>query len=116
MRAHDVTSFPDPEPGGGFPRTGLDRTSPRFVAAQKACAALLPGLVKTPAQIQEHRIQMLAFAACMRAHGLPWFPDPDSHGGFTVQPGSVAAAHWDPASPQFQAAQNHCSRHEPGNR
>ncbi|MBO0810085.1 MAG: hypothetical protein J2P32_17465, partial [Actinobacteria bacterium] len=26
--------------------------------------------------------QMLAYARCMRSHGLPRFPDPDASGGF----------------------------------
>jgi hypothetical protein len=30
----------------------------------------------------------LAFAACMRTHGEPAFPDPNSHGGFTITPSS----------------------------
>lgn len=43
----------------------------------------------------------LAFARCMRAHGVPKFPDPDGKGG-QLGPGSGA----DPASAAFQAALN----------
>jgi hypothetical protein len=44
----------------------------------------------------------LAYAACMRSHGLPDFPDPDSSGGFAL-PGDI-----DPNSPRYQAAENAC--------
>jgi hypothetical protein len=43
----------------------------------------------------------LAFARCMRAHGVPKFPDPDGKGG---QPGPGSGV--DPASQAFQAALN----------
>jgi hypothetical protein len=43
----------------------------------------------------------LAFARCMRAHGIPAFPDPDGGTGH-LGPGSGI----DPASPRFQAALN----------
>jgi hypothetical protein len=43
----------------------------------------------------------LAFAKCMRAHGVPDFPDPDGQAG-QLGPGSGI----DPSSPQFQAALN----------
>jgi hypothetical protein len=43
----------------------------------------------------------LAFAECMRAHGVPNFPDPDGKAG-QLGPGSGV----DPASQAFQAAIN----------
>jgi hypothetical protein len=44
----------------------------------------------------------LKYAACMRSHGLPDFPDPDSSGGFAM-PQNI-----DPNSAQFQTAANAC--------
>jgi hypothetical protein len=44
----------------------------------------------------------LAYAACMRSHGLPDFPDPDSSGGFPL-PSDI-----DPGSPRYQTAANAC--------
>jgi hypothetical protein len=44
----------------------------------------------------------LAYAACMRSHGLPDFPDPDSQGGFAM-PSDI-----DINSPQYLAAANAC--------
>jgi hypothetical protein len=43
----------------------------------------------------------LAFARCMRAHGVPAFPDPNGHGG-QLGPGSGI----DPNAPPFQSAIN----------
>jgi hypothetical protein len=42
MRAHGVTSFPDPDPSTGEIATPTDisRTSPRVIAALRACSSL----------------------------------------------------------------------------
>lgn len=45
---------------------------------------------------------LLVYAACMRSHGLPDFPDPDSSGGFPM-PSNI-----DPNSAVYQAAANAC--------
>lgn len=45
-----------------------------------------------------------AFSACMRAHGIPDFPDPDSNGQYPLRGGGDL----NPNSPQFQAAQRAC--------
>jgi hypothetical protein len=47
-----------------------------------------------------------AFSACMRKHGVPNFPDPDSKGGLTLNGNSGI----DPRSPQFRAAQQACRK------
>jgi hypothetical protein len=46
----------------------------------------------------------LAYARCMRAHGVTDFPDPDSSGDITIQSGSGL----DPANPVFRSAQRAC--------
>ena len=53
----------------------------------------------------------LAYAQCMRTHGVPNFPDPNAQGGFSIQgsPGSGL----DPGSASFQAADKACRRHLP---
>lgn len=48
----------------------------------------------------------LAFARCMRANGVPNFPDPKPGGGFDLS----AAAGLDPATPAFRAAQSKCQK------
>jgi hypothetical protein len=51
----------------------------------------------------------LAFARCMRQHGIN-VPDPGASGGIEVKgsPGSV-----NPDSPQFKAAERACQQYEP---
>jgi hypothetical protein len=49
---------------------------------------------------------LLEYANCMRSHGLPDFPDPDSSGGFPM-PQNI-----DPNSPQYQAAANACKAYQ----
>lgn len=50
-----------------------------------------------------------AYAACMRAHGVPDFPDPSAGGGFEFPAGS-----FDPSSPAVEAAQAKCRKLLPG--
>ena len=54
--------------------------------------------------------QFLQFAKCMRAHGVPNFPDPSLGGRIEISPGS--GLH--PRSPAFQAAQKACRSRLPG--
>jgi hypothetical protein len=49
----------------------------------------------------------LAYARCMRAHGIPGFPDPSSQGGFSFG-GNV-----NPNSQAFQQANDDCQRFTP---
>ena len=84
--------------------------SPQFSAAQRACKRLLPkGGLPAPTSAQHSAIiaQMLKLSVCMRAHGVPNFPDPGPHG---LHIGSNI----DPRSPQFQAAQKACAHDFPG--
>jgi hypothetical protein len=50
----------------------------------------------------------LAYAKCMRSHGVPNFPDPSAGGGFFVGHGM------NPSSPAFKAAQHKCQKLMPG--
>jgi hypothetical protein len=55
----------------------------------------------------------IRFASCMRSHGVPNFPDPNTSGGgvgFSIKSSSGI----NPASPSFQAAQKACGKLLPG--
>jgi hypothetical protein len=114
MRKHGITNFPDPNGQGVISISsgmGIDPGSPKFQSARTACMKLLPnGGQPTPAQIAKLQQQMLAFSACMRAHGLKDFPDP-SNGGLQIRvhPGSDL----DPSNPTFQKAQQACQKDLP---
>jgi hypothetical protein len=97
--------------GPGVP----DARSPQFRAAQKACQKLLPrGGLPRPGrdQIARRLAQSLEFAACMRAHGVPGFPDPNNGGGFDISPSTDGGI--DPSSPQFKSSQKACQKDVPG--
>jgi hypothetical protein len=114
MRKHGVTNFPDPNGQGVITihsGMGIDPGSPTFGSARTACEKLLPnGGQPTPAQIAQRQQQMLAFSACMRAHGLKDFPDP-SGGGLRLH--VHAGGDLDPNNPTFQKAQQACEGHLP---
>ncbi len=104
IRAHGVSNFPDPQPGGGFARAALgavDENSPQFLSADKSCRSL--GFDHAPGYIQKHVQQEIAQSECMRKHGVPNMPLPDAQGQITFPPGLT------PRSPGFQAAQKHCA-------
>jgi hypothetical protein len=54
--------------------------------------------------------QFVAFSQCMRSHGVPNFPDPNSSGGISITPSSGL----NPRSPAFQSAQHQCFKLLPG--
>ena len=56
----------------------------------------------------------LAFSKCMRAHGVPDFPDPDTNGGITINSGGPGGNNLGPDSPAFTAAQKACESLAPG--
>jgi hypothetical protein len=79
MRASGVSDFPDPKPGaGGFDIPGDIESSPAFNTAQAKCQKLMPnplaGFQTNPSAKTMERLRQIA--VCMRAHGVPQFPDP----------------------------------------
>jgi hypothetical protein len=107
MRSHGAPNFPDRDSSGGHrDQKSLMESSynaPR--SARTACVHLLPkyALTLTPAQQEQHQRQQLAFAACMRRHGFPQFPD-----GWSGNVGQLISAGIDPNSPQLNAALTKC--------
>jgi len=107
MRTHGVPNYPDPDPDGQFPplqegRNGV--TQQTVQSAQKACQHLISGGQATPQQQQGRLSQSLKFSQCMRAHGVPNFPDPYSlNGGVGYNLNGV-----DTNSPQYQSAEQTC--------
>ena len=113
MRSHGVPNFPDPTSGGQIPggKTTLIRlsqTNSRYQAAQQACQRLWPYQQPNQAQQGQQLTYDLKFAQCMRAHGVPNFPDPTngSHGLVFVL--SASRLGIDPHSPQLLAKAHQC--------
>ncbi len=93
------------EAGPGVPGPG----SPPAVTAERDCKSLLPagGLQRAPtaAQKEENLVLMLRWAKCIRAHGVPNFPDPTSQ-GLRISPSSGI----DLNAPAFLTAQKACQK------
>ncbi|HET7247601.1 MAG TPA: hypothetical protein VFJ07_22510 [Streptosporangiaceae bacterium] len=95
MRTHGEPGFPDPQPNGDLLIDGpKDHLNAALMnSASKACQHLMPlGPPMTAAQQRKVTAEALKFVACMRAHGLPTFPDPkvDSRGIEVQVPRGVA--------------------------
>ena len=119
MRKNGVPNFPDPNSRGGLtinagPGSVLNPNSLQFKHAQSACAKFLPNGGKVDPAAQAKALKAaLKFSACMRAHGVTNFPDPQASGGgisLMFKRGSGL----DPQSPQFKAAQRACQNELPG--
>lgn len=80
MRAHGVSDFPDPSPGGGFAfstGSGFNPFAPATRAARVACGKDLPGGGPGSRKVSAAQEKaMVQTSACMRAHGVSGFPDP----------------------------------------
>jgi hypothetical protein len=116
MRSHGVPNWPDPNRSGVFDKSKLTSQqlgagSSRVQAAQHACSHLLPngGSGPTAAQQQQVKAQALSFSQCVRRHGVPNFPDPDSTGRIP-DPATVGI---DQGSPKFEAANRACGKYRP---
>jgi hypothetical protein len=94
------------------PATGHWRR-PLITLAAIACAAVI---VACGSSGKPHRAagftpaQGIRYADCMRAAGVPNFPDPSTGGGIHIQAGSGI----NPFSPSFKAAQASCAKLMPG--
>jgi hypothetical protein len=115
MRAHGVPNFPDPQisHNGSEVRVklaapaGALQGDPKFKSAMHACSKLLPNggaPVNQPTVSPQEQGQYLKAAACIRAHGIPSFPDPTFSGG------GVHIDHQglNESSPRFKAAVQAC--------
>lgn len=88
MRSHGVPNFPDPSAGGtSVIPNWINAQAPAFKSAEKACVRYLGGNGQGSASESE-KLELLNLARCMRAHGLPNFPDPTSSPPPTPPPGS----------------------------
>ncbi len=110
MRGHGVPNFPDPGAGGGIKipvgSGAFNPASPGVQPAERACKHLLPGGGPPLALSEQQKLQAVKFAQCMRAHGVPGFPDPTFQGGGLLRPSRPNGV--DPNSPAFQKAAKSC--------
>jgi hypothetical protein len=115
MRQHGI-DMPDPqfsgnkitqELKGGPGSKGPD--DPAFKAAQQACSKYLPNGGQALRPDPQQQQQMLAFARCMRQHGID-MPDPDPNGGGIVIGPKTGVR---PDDQKFKAAEQACQQYAP---
>ena len=112
MREQGLTWFPDPNPDGRTAIITPKGTDPKKVqAAQAACKKYEPAGPangKPDPQAMEKIRQM---AKCMRANGVPNFPDPNADGGIDLD---IKKLGMGPGDPTFDKAQTACAKYLPG--
>jgi hypothetical protein len=100
--------LPDPNSNGGF--QGLPAASSQVTAADHGCHHLLNADPQMSQAQQQHALgQLVKYARCMRAHGVPNFPDPQTTNGGIGEPSGIGFG-GDIArnAPQFQSADHAC--------
>ena len=85
------------------PVASVATTTTSSGAASTSATSAAASSAAPPSQTQLQQ-DSLKYAQCMRASGVPSFPDPKPGGGFIFQ----AGAGIDPSSPAFKAAQAKC--------
>jgi hypothetical protein len=82
MRNNGVSGFPDPNASGQLTidavanGSSIDTNSAAFKQAMSACKNFEPPGFTGPQVTPQLRTARLAFAQCVRDHGVPDFPDP----------------------------------------
>jgi hypothetical protein len=113
MRANGVPDFPDPEVGdrGEMRVTIPDGTDKSAVdKATEKCRHLMPNGGE-PLRADPQLVEKLReYAKCMRANGVPGFPDPTG-GGLQIDGGKLGV---DPQGATFKAAEEKCKNLLPG--
>lgn len=112
MRSHGVSNFPDPvvtpDGGYGYRTSGIDPNSAAFQDALQACRALPSPWNSAGQQLSSVQQQAwLDWARCIRAHGLPDFPDP-TFSGSAVHDSGLGSN-----SAQLQSAMDACKSQMP---
>ena len=112
MRENGMTWFADPEPGQRGLRIavppGQDKT--KVDAAMEACKKFMPNGGEPPKLDAAALEQARQMAKCMRANGVPNFPDPSADGGIRIDGRKLGTG---PGDPQFDAAEEKCARFRP---
>jgi hypothetical protein len=108
MRQHGI-NLPDPKmsTNGGVTQLlpkGVNPDDSKFKDAEQACQQYLPNGGQAEGPDPQQQQQMLAYARCMRQHGIN-LPDPTPDGGIDERGIGI-----DPDGPKFKAAEQTCQQ------
>jgi hypothetical protein len=108
MRSHGVPNFPDPSAQGEIPGN-FNLESPEVQAAQSKCKKFEPRRVMSTTVQQALITGALAFSVCMRAHGVPQFPDAQkTYNGVVIANLDDTSGSFNPHSPAVRDASKAC--------
>lgn len=117
MRTHGEPDMPEITINGSgvhmsaSPGSGFDPNTPQYTAANETCEHLLPkkgGSAGANTITPADQADYLKAAACMRAHGIPNFPDPTFENDNVEFNG--AGSNIDTTSPQYTNALATCQK------
>jgi hypothetical protein len=114
MRNNGVGGFPDPNASGRLTidavanGSSIDTNSATFKRAMSACNDLEPPGFTGPQVTPQLRTARLAFAQCVRDHGMPDFPDPTPNGPL-VDTNRIPSANTPAGMSALHAAMSKCA-------
>jgi len=112
FRQHGLPDYPDAQFDPNDGRWHLPDHRPDLPpSVQQACASVLPQVTQGPAVPNAEFQQLVRFAACMRQHGFPNWPDPGIDGVFAL-PGQII----DSAGRQLKTKMGTCEKDLPDGR
>jgi hypothetical protein len=107
---HDVTTTTSPlARAGNSPRRAVLAIGLAALGLLAVACSGEPGRSAGPRPPGSLQVSEIHYAACMRSHGVPNFPDPSNSGAVVITPASGI----DMESAQFQAAERACQRDAP---
>jgi hypothetical protein len=113
MRRNGVSQFPDPGASGKLTidavanGSSLDTSTPAFTQAIGACKDLEPAGFMGSKRSSQQQQAALRFAQCIRANGVPDFPDPTPNGPL-VDTNRIPSAAESGGMSALQAAMQKC--------
>lgn len=111
MRDHGLAWYPDPKPDGTLGvnvPAGTDENA--LKKAEGACKAYAPGTNQNGKISADDINKIRRVSQCVRDHGFPKYPDPDSNGAINVNSSTIGVV---PDDPAFRKAMQECQKYLP---
>lgn len=110
MRANGVPNFPDANANGGLDidlgKLGVSKE--KMDAADQKCKQYLPNGGQ-PQKLDPEKLELARqYSKCIRANGVPGFPDPDPNGGIAIDGNKLGV---DPLGATMKAAEKACQKY-----